>query len=273
MARRRARLVRRASGPRVLGGLAFVASALLVLLPGAGMAQDDPLAAARALYDEARFAEAIAAFDAALEREELPVGDVARALDRIAVSAFALGRARELDEALARLVVVDPEHVFGPEVPPPVLDRFAALQDRPPSLELELERAPVVGDASRALTTLRLRGEPLAAVRALVLRCGSDEVARGPRSRSVTLEHDDGHACEAVAEGPGGVPVARAEQPGARAVGEIPAADPPSSGLDPLVLGLSIGGGVLALGLVVGLAVGLAGTGPSEALVQVGVEW
>ncbi len=276
-ARRRGRRLRgrRASRPRAARGLVvLVAATLLVVVPATGAAQDDRLAAARARYDEARFAEAIEAFDAALARDVLPAEEVARALDRIAVSAFALGRARELDEALSRLVVVAPEHVFGPEVPPPVLDRFAALRATPPSLALELERTIVPGEPGRARSALRLRGEPRVAVRALALRCGPDDVARGVPPATVSLEHDAERACEAVAEGPGGVPLARLDRAGVRAEpADGPAEAEPAAGPDPLVLGLSIGGGVVALGLVVGLAAGLAGGAPSEALIQLAVEW
>lgn len=261
--------------------LAAICLAAICLLsatvPLRAAAQDDALNGALALYEEARFAEAITALSDILAHHDLSSAAVETALDRIAVAAFALGRTADLDDALVRLAAVAPGHAFGLDVPPPVVDRFREIAAAAAPVTIEIVTEPVPGEADRLRYGVQLEG-PRDVVRAIVLRCGAGGAGHVTRSARPELVDAADVGCEADAEGPGGLPLAHA----VRAPTDAPDGGPESGsstssdgGVDPLVLGLAIGGGVLAVGIGVGIAVAVAtaGSQPGEVVIQVGITW
>ena len=101
------------------------------LLAGAGLARADSsdVARGRELLQEADFEGALAAFEQAEAAGGLDRDDVVRMLEGRVLAHHGLGHRGAMEQALVALVALDPEHAFGPEVPPEVRDRFAQLAE------------------------------------------------------------------------------------------------------------------------------------------------
>ncbi len=228
----------------------FALGALLLSLaaaahPAAAQYARDPLAAARAELDAARFAEAVrlydqlAAADTGLDRDSLVrlLGD--RALARNALRDTAGARAD-----LQALFAIDPDATFGEEAPPS-FSRLASevrASSSPLSLQAEASTTP-----NGFEVRCRVSGDPanlVRSVRVLALRDGDVQTYEGP----VAVIPGSGelrYAVEAVSWG--GAVVARlgtATEP--RTVGSAVLAPVAASGGDdtPLWIGLGIGAGV-----------------------------
>lgn len=189
----------------------------------------------------ADFEGAIATLEAALGGT-LPLEDAESALDRLAAARSAIGDDAGVESALGRLAVVAPSHLFAPDVPTEISQRFVAIMLRTPRVAVEIVRDPTSTPGSSAAPSaprMVVHDDPWHAVVDTALQCAPTE---------------HGERCEALAYGPGHVVVARAQE-------ETTRPPDPSSGPDPLVLGLGIGGGVLVVALVIGIAVGVAGSG------------
>lgn len=255
---------------------------LLALVLGAPVAeaQSAALAPGLAAFDQAEFQSAISALETVLVEETLPAADVELALDRVASAAFALGDDATLERSLTHLALVAPEHSFGLDVPPPLVERFAALLAATPPIELRLRAEP--GDAGASRVHADVPTDPTGAVRSVLLVCGEGTSARQDEGPQPSLVAPAGQTCEATVIGPGGVELVSerltvAARGGDRA-GPGGGTTAPEGGVDGLALGLGIGGGVLALGLILGISIGVAtsgGGGPdqSDVQLQLHVEW
>jgi hypothetical protein len=238
----------------------FVSLAAL-FVPIAARAQAPSVAHGATLYAEADFEGAIVELERALADQTLSAEDVELALDRIAAAQLALGSSG-LDRTLGRLALVAPEHRFGPDVPQALSDRFGRLAPSVASisLSLETEALPSGRERIRAITA----ADSLRAVRVIELRCG-DALDTG---RSAELEVSSGAACEAVARGPGGLPLARARRE-AHVDGQHDTTSSTGSGDDALWIGLGIGGGVLVLTAIF-VGVGFAASSGGQSITVVG---
>lgn len=91
----------------------------LVLLAASG-AHAQSITDARSLYDAARFAEAIDAYDRALEADSLTRRDVLEILRGRALANLAVSRESAADRDIRTLLSLDPDATLGDEAPPAV---------------------------------------------------------------------------------------------------------------------------------------------------------
>lgn len=203
------------------------------------------------LYLEADFEGAIAELDETLRTRTLDPGDVEIALDRLAAAHSAIGDADGVARVLGRLAVVAPGHLFAADVPVELSAQFVQIMRETPHVTVR-----IVPGAAGGAPSVAVEDDPWSAVLDTTLEC-----------------HADG-ACTAVALGPGRIQIgiARSDAPAHETAGGA------GGGLDPLVLGLAIGGGVLALALAIGIGVGVAtsGGGGGDGPLQLGapvVHW
>ncbi len=99
------------------------------LLVGAGLARADSsdVDRGRELLQEADFEGALAAFEQAEAAGGLDRDCVVRMLEGRVLAHHGLGHRGAMEQALVALAALDPEHAFGPEVPPEVRERFVQL--------------------------------------------------------------------------------------------------------------------------------------------------
>jgi len=244
--------------------LAATMLAWVALAPALAGAQSSSVSEGAALYAEADFEGAVARLEQALANETLSAADVELALDRIAASQLAQG-SRGLDRTLARLAVVARDHRFGADVPQALVARFERVAPEARPIEIDLQAIPLPSGRVRVSA---LAGEdPLEMVRSVELRCGEQtDVGVAP-----TLEVEASARCEAIVRGPGATTLARAvREPESSSGGGSPGGTTGGSAqsLEPLWIGLGVGGAVLVLGAVIaGVAIAASSGGSSDVTV------
>lgn len=108
-------------------------AALLCALSSAAPAlAQEPLSRGRAAYENADFRSAIELLTQAEATQELSTEELALLLETRALARSAIGDGAGTDRDLARLARLDPDHRFGPEVPPEFIARFERIRDALP---------------------------------------------------------------------------------------------------------------------------------------------
>ncbi len=195
------------------------------LLAGAGLARADAgdVARGRELLQEADFEGALAAFEQAEAAGGLDRDDVVRMLEGRVLAHHGLGHRGAMEQALVALVALDPEHTFGPEVPPEVRERFAQLAEAsagPLGVRVSLLR----GGEGLTLVARPLRAPPGLVRQVRLLARVGEEGAWKEGTGSVDLpeaEPSDPVAWLVELVGPGGAVLLRDE--GSATLGQPPA--------------------------------------------------
>jgi hypothetical protein len=192
-------------------GAASALVAVACLLVAAGARAEHPrVVEGQRLYGQADFAGALRAFAAAESSEDLSRGDLIALLEGRALVHFALDAREEATADLTALASVDPAHEFSGETPPEVRNEFASARRRTGG---ERVRVRIETEQSAGGVSLRaaVAGDVARLVREVVItaRAGSGEwesgaggILRVDAPRGTRVEY------YAVAEGPGGAPVA-----------------------------------------------------------------
>ncbi len=191
-----------------------------------GSAEAHPLVDdARRLVDEADFSAAERAFARAEGATDLTREDLALLLEGRALLHHALADAAALEADLARLAALDPQHTFGPRMPPEIAETFLCVRTRAPgALRVEVEMRPVPGGLALRATAAN---DAAGIVRALEMHA---RVAGGPWRSSadeLVITGAPGASVElwAVARGPGGVAVATRGSEAAPVAALVPGAE------------------------------------------------
>ncbi len=168
--------------------LASLAAAPTARAQGEAAAQ---IAGARVLVQEARFADALAAAQALLERDDLTAAERNAALEVLAIAQIANRQQRDAEQTLQLLYSRDPEHRLGdPDASPPVLSAFArARESRPAPVSVRLDHRPPTLTRREApeLSVRVAEGRDAVAEVRLVYRMGAE-----PPSRVVMTQRADG---------------------------------------------------------------------------------
>lgn len=230
--------------------------ALLLAMPAAASAQDG-LSEARAAFDAAEFETALAQLDTLDASDALSVDEVAAFLTLRAEVHFALGDAAAMEADLRALLALAPDARL-PDTAPPELSEAAerARSEALPLPTVRTEASPIAGG-------VRLRADIVADGAGLARRARLHARSPGEAWREVEEELEvTGPSVEYWAEalGPGGVVLA---QEGSAAAPRRWGSATGGGELDPLVLGLSLGGAAAAV-LIVGIVAGVAASGPSD---------
>ena len=226
----------------------------------------------RASLEEADFAGALEALREAEAQGDLTREDLVLLLETRALVHRALGDEEPADDALRSLASIDPDHRFGPEVTPDVVQRFAQLRDAGPGpLTLDVEEAPSPGGIS---LTAEVRGDVADMVHAVTVRAraGEDGPWREGDGR-LAIEAPPGARIEwyAVAYGTAGAPVAQRGSEDAPRRTRVPgtAVTPaPESSIDPVALGVGLAAGIAAL-VAAAVIVGVVLTSEGQATTRV----
>lgn len=250
--------------------LAVVAAVLCLIV--ASVAHAHPAVdAARARYAAGDFAGTIAALDAAGERDDLTRADLIASLELRALALRALGDDPGLERALTAIASFEPQHRFGPEVPPALVARFAQIRDRLGGPVRVVGEARVEADG--ASVGVEVGRDPASLTRTVRIHVRPDGGAwRIEEGTSVQLDGAVGRLewwAEAI--GPGGAVIATAGSAGdprtasAALAGRTPLAIAPASDEDGgggAELWIALGAGAVVAGVVV--IVLLASAGGSE---------
>jgi len=264
--------------------LHWISATMLVLVlgarPGTAYANDE-LDRGLSALEEARFEDASAAFSAALEGQ-LSRAELLALVEGRALLHFALHAADDLDSDLRWLAALDPGHVFDPSRPPDLARLFASVQQQhPDGVGIEATALPVGGEL-RIHAAVEHPVEDMSLVRrtcarqpGAAWRCVNDGDLDLPSSGDVN------YYAELI--GPGGAVVASAgsaveplhfeaaapsASPGsttssASSEASAPILTPSSPEAPPrghgLVIGLSVGGAVVAIATAVALVLVLRG--------------
>jgi hypothetical protein len=246
--------------------MAPLAIALLVLAQPALAGAQDPLAAARAQLDAARFADAVRLYDELAEaRSGLDRRSLARLLQERALARAAL---RDRDGARADLVALfslDPDAELGDEAPPSlrrIADEVRARGVEP--LALRAEASPVQGGFEIRAEVDHDPAELVREIRVIELRDGGVETHTGAAVR-IETSGQLRYMVEAV--GGGGAVVASVGTLDApRTIGSMGTASAPAivgtgtvaSDDTALWIGIGVGAGVaVALAVVLGVVFGV----------------
>jgi hypothetical protein len=248
----------------------------------AGSAWAQPAEDARQLYLNARFQEAVEAFDAVLVAEGVTRADVVESHRHLTALHVLLGDATQASRH-ARLAVALEPAVQAPEGAPPqvtqALDAARSELGGAASLSIAPEGEVVAGESVRAVAELTPSPEGLAA--SVFVRCtaGSGAPVEGtaaPPRVAVevpTTEEDDAVACRAAARTSAGVDLIVAEQSilleGGSGTGYGGPADD-GGGLPWIWIGVGAGALVLA-GVLVAVLATSGGGDPS--IDEASVEW
>lgn len=103
--------------------------ALALVLLAASSVQAQSIDEARSLYDAARFVDAIAAYDRALDAESLTREDVLTILRGRALANLAASRESTADRDIRTLLSLDPDATLGDEAPPAVQRHVDELRE------------------------------------------------------------------------------------------------------------------------------------------------
>jgi len=215
-----------------------------------------------ARYAEARFGDAIEAFDAAEASTGLDRESLVRALEGRALVRFAEEDLPRMQEALVRLASLAPEHALTDEAPPEVARAYlAARREAGDGVRVAATVEEVPGGARIDVDVGNDVSGLVLGVRIVARQDGGEW--REVRARTLQLRMPDMDEVEYFVEalGPGGAVVATLggeTDPRRQRLGADIAAAPSRT---PLYVG--IGAGVAGLVLVVVLAVTLAGRGSS----------
>ena len=111
---------------------AWVVASVLVSLHASTAAAHPAVDAVAERLRQADIAGAREAIDAAEEASDLTRADLVVLLEQSAVVHHALSETELMEQALRRLALLEPSHVFSETVPPSVRERFASIE-RPPT--------------------------------------------------------------------------------------------------------------------------------------------
>lgn len=254
-------------------------AAVVWLVPSVVLADHPQVQEGRRLHAEADFAGALRAYAAAEAAEDLAREDLIALLEGRALVHYALDDRDATLATLRALASIDPAHEFPADVPPEV--RAAFVQARQSTggerVRLRIEREDVAGGvALRAVVA----GDVGNLVREVVI------TARVSRERGgewesgaggiLQLDAGDGSVVEyyAVAEGPGGAPVATLGTARAPRSFTLGAADGglgaggaggEGGGTSPWIF-VGIGAGVVAVGVVAAILIAGGGAGDQTAV-------
>lgn len=260
-----------------------LAAALVAL--SAGDAHAHPiLDEAQRLFDEAEFEAALEVFHSAEEAGDLTRDDLVQLYESRALVHHTLGNTADLETDLMRLASLDPNHQFGRQVPPVVREAFEQAKARTTgqiTIRLDGEIQPngvrlsaqVQNDTSGIVQELRLGAR--APGNAWTHR--SNSALEMPGAPDTTLE------VYAEAVGPGGAVVATdgtPDDPVSSIIADLPdrAANGNGDGVQIIPTEIPdqtddgglplwpflVGGGVLAVGAAILIAVLVAGSGSSN---------
>jgi hypothetical protein len=250
--------------------LARTALLLALLAPAPAAAQGSSIARARQQMERAEFDAAVATLDTAeTSSSGLSRAEVVDLYATRAAAHLALGHTAEMERDLDRLAALDPTYTFDEAARPELAEGIAERRGAPLSIDVEISdepggarvRAAVHRDPGDLVRSIHLRARPAGAT-AWIEASGETLVVPGADEVEVWAD----------AIGPGGATLASAgsEDAPIRGRGEVPLADPATSGgeaatggPDWLGIGLGIGGGVLAA-IVVVIVVSVAASSPSN---------
>jgi hypothetical protein len=213
---------------------------------------------ARAAYDDADFARALAALDEVPDSGPLTLAELVQYLELRAFVGFATGDDARTQAALDQLASIDPDYALPSSAPPPVVETFARLRSERVALSMVTEARPepgalhlqaaVRGDPSRSVLRVTLRARP---------EGGSWQTARGD---TLDLVLPDGGTMEYYAEalGLGGAVLSSAGSAAEPRTATVPPLHAPADDTAlhwGLVLG-SVGVVAVAIGIALGVTLG-----------------
>jgi hypothetical protein len=231
----------------------------------------------RARYEQADLDGALRAFARAESADDLSRSDLLELLESRVMVQIARGDQAAADQDLARIRSIDPDHEFGRDVPPDVVESFRALG----SADALAVSADGLSDDGAVVLTARVTNDPTSLIREVRIHArtpgGEWETEVGERMQ---LDADDVEFW-AEAVGPGGAVLATAGQPddpmritgGVTGRSTLPVlldtdgpddatATDDSDGASPLPW--IVAGGVVAAGIVVALVLLTGGGGEHD---------
>jgi hypothetical protein len=245
---------------------ALLATLLVFFAPAGAFAQSRPLEQATARIDEADFAAAGRILDEAEAGSDLSRDELVQLYASRAAVSLALGHIEDMARDVARLDALEPDFELDASARPELREALAARPHQALRLDLRVDAQP---GAASILGTVS--GDPGGLTREVHLR------ARAAGTAAWTERTGDAlvlPATDAVIEywgeviGPGGAVLAAtgsAASPLERRVGAVtapiaPVASEAAGGTNWLVIGLGVGAGIVAVGLVIVLIAMLSGS-------------